>query len=103
MQIRLKAKRIATEKNIQDFKGGPSWCLRFMKRKGLSIRAQTTLCQQLPPDYEEQVANFRKFIQTKIEKNSIEPDNIINMDEVPLTFDLPLTRTVTIKVKPLSH
>lgn len=31
VQIRLKAKTIATEKKIQDFKGGLSWCLRFMK------------------------------------------------------------------------
>uniref|UniRef100_A0A674MTW5 HTH CENPB-type domain-containing protein n=1 Tax=Takifugu rubripes TaxID=31033 RepID=A0A674MTW5_TAKRU len=55
VQIRLKAKTIATEKKIQDFKGGPSWCLRFMKRKGLSIRTRTTLCQQLHPEYKEQV------------------------------------------------
>uniref|UniRef100_A0A674N516 HTH CENPB-type domain-containing protein n=1 Tax=Takifugu rubripes TaxID=31033 RepID=A0A674N516_TAKRU len=97
VQIRLKAKTIATEKKIQDFKGGPSWCLRFMKRKGLSIRTRTTLCQQLHPEYEEQVANFQKFVQTKRAENSIGPDNIINMDEVPLTFDLPLTRTVNKK------
>lgn len=97
VQIRLKAKTSATEKKIPNFKGGPSWCLRFMKRKGLSVRTRTTLCQQLPPDYEEQVANFHKFIQKKIEENSIGPDDIKNMDEVPLTFDLPLTRTVNKK------
>ena len=97
VQIRLKAKTIATEKKIEDFTGGPSWCLRFMRRKGLSIRARTTVCQQLPPDYEEKVTNFHKFTQTKIAENSIGPDEIINMDEVPLTFDLPLTRTVNEK------
>lgn len=46
-----------------------------------------------PHDYEEQVANFHRFVQTKTAENSIGPDNIINMDEVRLTFDLPLTRT----------
>lgn len=97
MQIRLKAKTIATEKKIQDFKEGPSWCLRFMKQKGLSIRKRTTLCQQLPPDHGEKIANFHKFIQTKIVENSIGPDDIINMDEVPLTFDLPFIRTVNKK------
>lgn len=65
-----------------------------MKRKNLSIRARTTLCQQLPPDYQEKVENFHKFVEKKIQENSIGPDDIINMDEVPLTFDLPLTRTV---------
>ena len=94
VQIRLKAKTIAREMNIEDFKAGPSWCFRFMRRKNLSIRARTTLCQQLPPDYQEKVENFHKFVETKIQENSIGPDDIINMDEVPLTFDLPLTRTV---------
>lgn len=94
VQIRLKAKTIAREMNIKDFKGGPSWCFRFMKRKNLSVRARTTLCQQLPPDYQEKVENFHKFVEKKIQENSIGPDDIINMDEVPLTFDLPLTRTV---------
>uniref|UniRef100_A0A8C8E488 HTH CENPB-type domain-containing protein n=1 Tax=Oryzias sinensis TaxID=183150 RepID=A0A8C8E488_9TELE len=97
VQIRLKAKAIASEMKIEDFKGGPSWCYRFMKRKSLSVRARTTLCQQLPPDYEEKLALFRTFTQTKIAENSIGPDEIINMDEVPLTFDLPLTRTVNKK------
>ncbi|XP_046693224.1 activating transcription factor 7-interacting protein 1 isoform X2 [Silurus meridionalis] len=94
VQIRLKAKAIATAMKFEDFRGGPSWCLRFMRRKGLSIRARTTLCQQLPPDYEEKVSNFSKFTHAKIAEHSIGPHDIINMDEVPLTFDLPLTRTV---------
>lgn len=31
VEIRIKAKTIATEKILEDFKGGPSWCLRFMR------------------------------------------------------------------------
>uniref|UniRef100_A0A8C7QPE1 DDE-1 domain-containing protein n=1 Tax=Oncorhynchus mykiss TaxID=8022 RepID=A0A8C7QPE1_ONCMY len=94
---------------FEDFRGGPSWCLTFMRRKGLSIRVQTSLCQQLPPDYEEKVSNFRKFTDAKIEEHSIGPHDIINMDEVPLTFDLPLTRTVnrkgesSVKLKTTGH
>ena len=79
---------------FEDFRGGPSWCLRFMRRKGLSIRVRTSLCQQLPPDYEEKVSNFRKFTDAKIAEHSIGLHDIINMDEVPQTFHLPLTRTV---------
>lgn len=86
-------KTIATAMKCEDFRGGPSWCLRFMRRKGLSIRVRTSLCQQLPPDYEEKVSNFHKFTDAKIAEHSIDPHDI-NMDEVPLTFDLPLTRTV---------
>ncbi|KAJ4941028.1 hypothetical protein JOQ06_027315, partial [Pogonophryne albipinna] len=97
VQIRLKSKTVATEMKSENFRGGPSWCFRFMRRKGLSIRARTTVCQQLPPDYQEKITNFGEFTQRKIEEYSIGPDQIINMDEVPLTFDLPLTRTVNKK------
>lgn len=76
VQIRLKAKAIATEVKIEDFRGGPSWCFD-MRRKGLSVGARTALC----PDYEEKLANFCTLTQTKIVENSIEPNNIINMDE----------------------
>jgi hypothetical protein len=93
-QIRLKAVQMANEAGIVDFKGGPSWCLRFMRRAALSIRARTTLCQSLPQDYEEKLAAFRAFCAEKMAAHNIEPDHIINMDEVPLTFDLPLNRTV---------
>lgn len=51
--------------------------------KTCRIRAQTTFCQPLPPEYEKKVANFHKFVETKMGENSIEPDDIINMDEVP--------------------
>lgn len=109
MQIRLKAKTVANEMKIVNFRGGPSWCHRFMKRKGLSIRARATVCQQLPPDYAEKITNFREFTLRKINEYSIGPDKIINMDKVPLTFDLPLTRTVnkqgesTIMVRTTGH
>lgn len=94
VQIRLKAKTIVREMKIEDFKVGLSWCFRFMKRKTLSIRTRTTLCQQLPLDYQEKIKNFHKFVETKTQEHSTGADDIINMDEVPLTFDLPLTRTV---------
>lgn len=65
----------------------PKWKLKIlevghrgvfdMRRKGLSVGARTTLC----PDYEEKLANFCTLTQTKIVENSIEPNDIINMDE----------------------
>jgi hypothetical protein len=97
VQIRLKAKVMAKSKNIENFGGGPSWCMRFMRRKGLSVRARTTMCQALPADYEEKMNLFRNFTREKIAEDLIGPNDVINMDEVPLTFDLPLTRTVNKK------
>ncbi|KAK7921805.1 hypothetical protein WMY93_008707 [Mugilogobius chulae] len=65
--------------------------------EGAESGARTSLCQQLPSDYEEKLTNFRKFTQAKIAEYLIGPDDIVNMDEVPLTFDMPLTRTVNKK------
>lgn len=96
-QLRLKAREIAEEKNLTEFSGGYSWCCRFLRRKGLSIRARTTMSQQLPADFEEKMDNFRKFTADAIAEYNIDPSHIINMDEVPLTFDLPLQRTVAPK------
>jgi hypothetical protein len=49
----------------------------------------TTLAQQLPVDHVEKLQSFRTFVQKQIAEHKIRSDNIINMDEVPLTFDIP--------------
>ena len=37
-----------------------------VRLKGLSVGAREALCQQLPPNYEEKVDVFWKFVQAKI-------------------------------------
>ncbi|TWW63294.1 hypothetical protein D4764_03G0003020 [Takifugu flavidus] len=88
--IRQKAKAIAEEMDIEHFQGGRSWCFRFMRRRHLSIRARTTVAQRLPADYQERVAIFHTYCRDKITA----PSHITNMDETPLTFDIPLTHKV---------
>lgn len=56
VSIRLKATAVARDMQINDFRGGHSWCFRFMKRRNLSIRTRTTVSQQLPNDYKEKLA-----------------------------------------------
>ncbi|XP_072769637.1 pogo transposable element with KRAB domain [Nerophis lumbriciformis] len=92
--IRLKAAAVARDMDINDFGGGPSWCFRFMKRRRLSIRTTTAISQQLPNDYGEKLAIFRTYCRNKIAEKKIRPEHITNMDEVPLTFDFPVDRTV---------
>uniref|UniRef100_A0A8C3TNX7 HTH CENPB-type domain-containing protein n=1 Tax=Catharus ustulatus TaxID=91951 RepID=A0A8C3TNX7_CATUS len=70
--VRIEAKAIANEMGIEDFKAGPSWCFRFMKRRQLSIRTRTTVCQRLPADYEEKVAMSRSYCKSKTAENNIE-------------------------------
>uniref|UniRef100_A0A3B3BHW9 HTH CENPB-type domain-containing protein n=1 Tax=Oryzias melastigma TaxID=30732 RepID=A0A3B3BHW9_ORYME len=92
--IRLRAVTLAEEMNIEHFKGGPSWCWRFMKRCNFSIRTRTTVAQRRPADYIEKLANFRSFCEKHIADKRIQPSHITNMDEVPLTFDIPVSHTV---------
>ena len=49
--LRMKPIELAKSNNIDNFKGNPSWCYHFMKRKNLAIRQRTTLAQQLPADH----------------------------------------------------
>ena len=94
MQIRLQAKEFAKEMKIDAFDVGQSWCVRFMKRKHLSIRARITMSQQLPDYCQKQIENFRKFVEMKQKEYNILDKEIINMDEVPLTSDMPMSHTV---------
>ncbi|KAF4083566.1 hypothetical protein AMELA_G00143600 [Ameiurus melas] len=107
--IRLKAITIAQDMKIEHFQGGPSWCFHFMKRRHLSIRARTTVAQQLPADYKEKLAIFHTYCSNKITDKKIQPNHITNMDEVPLTFDIPVNHTVekkgtnTVSIRTTGH
>ena len=58
------------------------------------IRARTTVCQKLPPNFQAQIDSFRAFIEKQVNTHNVLPDHIVNMDEVPLTFDIPMNRSV---------
>lgn len=94
VMIRFKAKELAKQMNVAEFVGGPSWCSRFMRRNRLSVRARTTVGQKLPDDWEEKVVNFREFVSRRKEELGIQADRVFNMDEVPMSFDAPHSRTV---------
>lgn len=95
--IIFEAKRIAKERGIQDFTGSPSWCYRFMRRSGLAMRTKTRIAQKMPKEYEAKILSFHNFVIKARKKNSFEIGQIGNMDEVPLTFDVPSNRTVDLK------
>lgn len=43
IKIWLKAKIMASEIGIVDFKRGSSWCYQFMRRNNLRVRMKTTV------------------------------------------------------------
>jgi hypothetical protein len=97
LAIRLRAKELAKEKGLDTFKGGRSWCHLFMKRNDLSVRAVTSVGQQLPQNWEQKLTEFHNFYSRV--KSGVDLSQVGNMDEVPITFDMPETRTVDEKGK----
>ncbi len=95
--VRIKAKEIARQRGITDFKASPGWCFRFLRRHNISIRRRTHISQKLPSDYDDKLLSFQKFvIQTRKRLNP--PLHLIgNADQTPLTFDIPSNTTLNVK------
>lgn len=91
-----KRKGIETEET-GDFTGASHWCFKFMKRNHLSMRTKTKLAQKMPKDYEEKVLAFHAHVIKTRKMMNFDLNQIGNMDEVPLTFDVPSNRTVDLK------
>lgn len=97
VQLHLHAQVVAKEMDMNDFAGGPSWCYRFMQRNRLSIRARTTMSQKLPADFQAKVERFREFIEKHVSEHNETPDHIFTWTRFPLTFDIPMGRSVAVK------
>lgn len=98
--IRLQALTMAKKTDYEtptDFKASAGWCTRFMKRYGLTLRQRTHIAQKLPADVEHKVANFHQFVLKERKSHNYPLIAIGNMDETPMTFDLPSNRTVDSK------
>lgn len=90
--ILLEARKQALALEIDGFKGSPKWIFSFMKRNGFVRRAITSTGQNLPHDWEAKAASFREFVTCH--KNGLALHQVGNMDEVPVTFDLPSNFTI---------
>ena len=101
--VRLKALEMSKDAKYEitagQFKASNHWCQRFMKRNGLSLRLKTTLAQRLSSDYEEKIVQFQCFIIKQQRAHSCPLHLMANMDESPIQFDMPSTRTVSKTVR----
>ena len=59
-----------------------------MKCNDLSLRARTSVSQNLPIDLEEKISSFTSFVCDIREESDFNEHCIINMDEIPLYFDI---------------
>ena len=80
-----------------------------MNRHGFVIRTRTKISQKLPCELEDKIVSFQRHTITLRKWNRYGLMHIGNMDETPLTFDMPANRTVdkcgskTILLKTTGH
>ena len=89
--LRLKAKELSTD---PEFKASDGWYTNWKRRHSISMRAKTTLAQRLPADMEDKVIQFHRFVLRSRQRWGYDLSRILNMDETPMRFELPATRTL---------
>ena len=69
--LQLRARELAKSHNISDneFKASRGWLRRFMKRKGLSLRRRTTLCQKCDNDVNDSPASEGEICLSSDDEN----------------------------------
>ena len=91
VMLRLKAKELSSD---PEFKASLGWYTNWKRHHAISMRAKTTLAQRLPADMEEKVVEFHRFVLRSRQRCRYESSHILNMDETPMQFELPATRTL---------
>ena len=89
--LRLKAKEFSTD---PAFKASLGWYQNWKQQHSVSFRVKTTLAQPLQEDMEEKIVKFHCFIIAARQRAGYPLSRIYNMDETPMCFELPLTRSL---------
>ena len=89
--LRQKAKELSADPG---FKASLGWYQNWKRRHSVSFRAKTTLAQRLPDDMEEKVVQFHRFIISARQRVGYPLSRIFNMDETPMRFELPSSRSL---------
>uniref|UniRef100_A0A1X7UMU3 HTH CENPB-type domain-containing protein n=1 Tax=Amphimedon queenslandica TaxID=400682 RepID=A0A1X7UMU3_AMPQE len=77
-----------------EFKASRGWLGRFMKRKGLSLRRKTTVCQTVPADCIPKLISFILHIRKLQQLHQFRPGDIFAMDETACWLEMPGDTTV---------
>ena len=91
MMLRVKAKELSTN---PEFKASLGWYSNWKRHHSISMRAKTSLAQCLPADMEDKVIEFHRFVLRSSQHWGYDLSRILNMDKMPMQFELPATRTL---------
>jgi transposase-like protein len=99
--VQIKAKTLSQKSpyntlypNIIESKFSAKWIDGFMTRHKLSNRRRTTIAQKLPEDLQSSQQEFLSFVLYRRIQYNYPLTLIGNMDETPLSFDLPNNTTI---------
>src|SRR4051812_21247549 len=99
--IQVKARSLAKKtshqerySDIKDAKFSQKWVDGFMSRHNLVNRRRTTVAQRLPENYVEQQSEFLSYVLFCRREHNYPLSLIANMDETPMSFNLPNNTTV---------
>ena len=91
MMLRVKAKELSTN---PEFKASLGWYSNWKRHHSISMRGKTSLAQCLPADMEDKVIEFHRFVLRSSQHWGYNLSRILNMDKMPMQFELPATRTL---------
>ncbi|KAI8494003.1 hypothetical protein Bbelb_283500 [Branchiostoma belcheri] len=89
--MKIQAKKLSG--GVDSYKASNGWISCLKKRYGMSNRRKTSAAQKLPEDLDLKVLSFQRMIQLR-EQYDYPMCDVFNMDETPLTFDMPSDWTI---------
>ena len=96
--IRDKARAMMTGKDpLSQFKASRGWLQLFLRRKSLSLRKKTTVCQKTPDDVIPKLVSYCMHIRKLQIAHKFSSDNIFAMDKTACYMDMPSDTTIDIR------
>ena len=94
VELQEKSQAFALHNNIE-VKCTNGWLHRFKLRNNLSTRSKTHTAHHVPDNADELILKFEKDFADLILKHGIyDLSRILNMDETPVCYDMPLKKTL---------
>lgn len=91
------AHKLASDSNILDGKFGYAWLQKVLRRNKLTVRKATHYGQEnRRTSFEQFEISLNHLQDLNLLCQGIPPNFIINMDETPVYYDMPSSRTISI-------
>ena len=85
----VEAQRRFFAGGITAFKASRGWLEKWKTRHSVLTRVKTTVAQKMPPQMEDKILSFHRFVIRMRKLRNYPLANIGNMDETAVYFDMP--------------